>query len=230
MEMKRIYIADDEPHIREILRSFLEQGGYSVASFSGGAELLAAQREAPADLVIVDIMMPPPDGMALCRTLRMESAVPLIFISALDSEQDKIDGLTLGGDDYLTKPFSPLELVARVNGLFRRMAMNRNSEDSPQELAVGKLRLSQDTLQGVVGSRPLSLTGMEFSLLWYLARNRHRAVGREELLEKVWCFKTHVETRATDDVVKRLRKKLEQADSQIRIETVWGFGFRLTEG
>lgn len=230
MEDKLIYIADDEPNIRGILKSFLEQAGYQVELFGSGATVLAAQRERPADLLIVDIMMPEPDGLSLCRILRSESAVPIIFISALDGEQDKVTGLTQGGDDYLTKPFSPLELVARVHSLFRRMGLSSQSTDTSKSIvSVGNLNLNPETLQGDVAGDALSLTGMEFSLLWYLAKNRHRAVGREELLEKVWSFKNPVETRATDDVVKRLRKKLESADSAVRIETVWGFGFRLTE-
>lgn len=229
MGAKRIYIADDEVNIGNILRSFLSQAGYQVEVFYNGKELLKAHEEIPADLLIIDIMMPEIDGFTLCKKLRAESSVPIIIISAMDSEQDKINGLTLGGDDYLTKPFSPVELVARVKGLFRRIEMDSLAPKNNSEIHVRDLRIRPETFSVEAGERIVNLTGMEFSLLKYLVVNRNRAISREELLDKVWGFEVAVETRATDDMIKRIRKKLSEAGSELKIETVWGYGFRIIE-
>lgn len=229
MTAKRIYIADDEVNICHILQSFLSQAGYRVEVFYSGQDILTAQRKSPADLMIIDIMMPEVDGFTLCDTLRKESNVPIIIISAMDGEQDKIKGLTLGGDDYLTKPFSPVELVARVNGLFRRIEMDRAAPKSHSAILIKDIRIHPDTFSVEAGSHSVNLTGMEFSLFKYLVENRNRAVSREELLDKVWGFEVPVETRATDDMIKRIRKKLLEAGSELKIETVWGYGFKVIE-
>ncbi len=229
MTGKQIYIADDEVNICSILRSFLVQADYSVTVFPNGKEVLAAHRKNPADLLIIDIMMPELDGFSLCATLRAESNVPIIIISAMDGEVDKIKGLTLGGDDYLTKPFSPMELVARVSGLFRRIAMASAPEKNQTVIHVKDLCIHPQTFRVEVGKHAVNLTGMEFSLLRYLVENKSRAVSREELLDKVWGFETHVETRATDDMIKRIRKKLADAHSSLKIETIWGYGFKIPE-
>lgn len=227
MDIKRIYIADDEVNICNIIRSFLWKDGYEVEIFGDGYALLDAFRIKPADMVIIDIMMPEMDGYTLCSSIREISRVPVIFVSAKDTESDKIAGLTLGGDDYLTKPFSPMELLARVKALFRRIEMDQTSTRGNRKLTVGDLVLSPDLNQAMKSGESLNLTGMEFSLLYYLADNRERAISRGELLDKIWGFESEVETRATDDMVKRIRKKLGTAESDIGIETVWGFGFKL---
>lgn len=229
MRAKRIYIADDEVNIGNILRSFLSQAGYQVEVFYNGEDIWKAHGEIPADLLIIDIMMPKIDGFTLCNKIREESNVPIIIISAMDSEQDKIKGLTLGGDDYLTKPFSPVELVARVKGLFRRIQMDSITPKNNNEILVRDLRIRPETFSVEIENRPVNLTGMEFSLLKYLVMNRNRAISREELLDKVWGFEVAVETRATDDMIKRIRKKLSEAGSELKIETVWGYGFRVIE-
>lgn len=229
MRGKQIYIADDEVNICSILNSFLTRAGYNVTAFTTGKAILEAQRRAPADLLIIDIMMPELDGFSLCQALRAESGVPIIMISAMDGEKDKIKGLTLGSDDYLTKPFSPMELVARVNGLFRRVEMDLKPVKPTGEIRIRDVRICPDTFRVEADGRPVNLTGMELSLLRYLADNRDRAVSREELLDKVWGFETHVATRATDDMIKRIRKKLAEAGSVLKIETIWGYGFKIPE-
>lgn len=225
----RIYISDDEPHICSILQSFLAQAGYEVAVYLNGLDLLDAHRQAPADLLIIDIMMPKMDGFTLCEKLREESSVPIIMVSALDKDHDKIRGLRLGSDDYLTKPFSPVELVARVDSLLRRVALDRIPAPAASTVTVGDLCLNTETFKVLHNGASVNLTGMEFNLLLYLVVNRHRAVGRTELLDKVWGFESHVETRATDDMIKRIRKKLHTAGSVLKIETVWGYGFKISE-
>ena len=224
MEKRLIYLADDELNIRNIIRSFLLKEGYAVEAFPDGRTLLEAFRAKPSDMVILDVMMPGIDGMTLCQTLRRESTVPVIMVSARDAESDRIAGLTAGSDDYLCKPFSPLELVARVGSLFRRLALDRAGTADILDLQAEDVIISPSLRQAFVGDKSIGLTGMEFDLLRYLASNRNRAVGRTELLESVWGFEQPVETRATDDMMKRVRKKLEDAGSRLEIRTIRGYG------
>ena len=232
MPRERIYIADDEAHIRNIMASFLQKQDFEVTTFSTGDQLLTSYKEQPADLIILDIMMPGSDGYALVSALRSFSHVPIILVSAKDTEQDKIRGLRLGSDDYMTKPFGPMELVARVEALLRRAA--HTGVSSPQSSIVteslhsfGDLSIDDQKLQTLYSNHPLDLSPTEYTFLAYLLRNAHRAVGREELLQEVWGFDTPIKTRATDDTLKRLRKKLSEAGSKVMIETVWGYGFLL---
>ncbi len=231
MDKKLIYIADDEIKICEIMKSFLIKESFKVESFQDGRSILEAFDKKPADMLIIDIMMPEIDGYSLCSSIREKSSVPIIIVSARDSEPDKVAGLTLGGDDYLTKPFSPMELIARVKSIFRRIEYDRKlKEDSSSEIRISDLTLLPQTKQAVFKGSDLKLTVMEFNLIFYLARNRNKAVSRDELLDKVWGFENDVETRATDDMVKRIRKKIASSGSILEIETVWGFGFKIMDG
>lgn len=155
--------------------------------------------------------------------------MPIIIVSAKDTEPDKIAGLTLGSDDYLTKPFSPMELIARVKSIFRRIELDKNNVGSNHIVKISDVSINPDTKQAEFAGVNIGLTRMEFSLLYYLANNRNRAVSRSELLDRVWGFENEVETRATDDMIKRIRKKLSDAGSTLKIETVWGFGFRIQD-
>lgn len=226
---KLIYIADDEQNIRELIRIFLKKEGFDVQTFEDGQTLLNAFLEKPSNMVIIDIMMPNLDGFSLCSTLRNKSNVPVIMVSARDSEVDRIAGLTLGGDDYLTKPFSPMELVIRVKSLFRRIDMDKGSGDELKEIKVGNVVLYPEQKRAECEGTDLALTLTELKMLVYLSQNRNKAVGREELLNKVWGYERDVDTRATDDTVKRLRKKLSVANATVSVETVWGFGFKISE-
>lgn len=221
---KLIYVADDDQNIRDLIARFLRNDGFEAEVFETGDSLLRAFAARPADLLILDIMMPGTDGLTLCGAIRERSAVPIVLVSARDSELDRISGITIGGDDYLVKPFSPVELVARVKALFRRMNLNRGGGEE-SELAFGSLTIRIPEHQAYLSGKKLELTPTEFSLAVYLIKNSSRAVSREELLRSVWRFETEVDTRVTDDVVKRLRKKLR--DSSVRITSIWGFGFKL---
>lgn len=227
MSSKKIYIADDEINICNIIKSFLTKEGFVVETFQDGRSLLNAFQQEPADLLILDIMMPEIDGYSLCSAVRRISTVPIIIVSAKDGETDRIAGLTLGSDDYMTKPFSPMELVARVKGLFRRIELDRASFSAPVTITVNDVTFDEGSKSAVCKGQNLPLTTLEFNLLLYLARNRNRAVSREELLTRVWGFEAKAETRATDDTVKRVRKKLEEAGSGLKIETIWGYGFKI---
>ena len=228
MNPKLIYIADDEVNILNIIKSFLTKEGFLVETFRDGRSLLKAFTEKKADLLVLDIMMPEMDGYSLCTSIRSISSVPIIFVSAKDSETDRIAGLTLGSDDYLTKPFSPLELIARIKSLFRRIELDTACRNEPEIIRALDVTLDSGAKTAACRGKNLNLTLMEFSLLLYLVQNQGRAVSREELLNKVWGFEVITETRATDDTVKRLRKKLELAESALKIETVWGFGFKIS--
>lgn len=228
-DKKLIYIADDEVNICNIIKSFLVKEGFDVETFNDGRSILDAFNEKPADMLVIDVMMPELDGFSLCSAIRNKSSVPIIIVSAKDTEPDKIAGLTLGSDDYLTKPFSPMELIARIKSIFRRIELDKTRATQSGMLSVADVEINRDLKQALVVGKNIGLTGMEFALLNYLAENKNKAVSRSELLDKIWGFENEVETRATDDMVKRIRKKLSDSGSSLKIETVWGFGFKVEE-
>jgi len=227
MDKKLIYIADDEVNICNIIESFLVKDGFEVETFSDGGSIFQAFEKKPADMLIIDIMMPEIDGYSLCSLVRQKSNVPIIFVSAKDTESDKIAGLTLGGDDYLIKPFSPMELIARMKSIFRRIEVSQIGMLSSEIIKIADISINANMKQAKLSDMNIGLTGMEFSLLNYLIKNRNRAVSRAELLENVWGFDMEVTTRATDDMLKRIRKKLSDAGSILKIDTVRGFGFTI---
>lgn len=223
-----IYIADDESSIRELIRSFLEEENFQVRTFATGDELLSAFEAEPCDLVILDIVMPGRDGLSICHALRKRSEVPIILLTARDSDADYITGFTLGCDDYFTKPFSPVKLTLRVKAIFKRMAAISETEPSDELRYADLLLLPKQKVASCV-EEPLNLTNTEYTLLTYLISNSERAVSRDELLREIWGYDREVETRVTDDTIKRLRKKLREVQSKTAIETIWGFGFKLTQ-
>lgn len=229
MGKKLIYVADDEVNICNIIKSFLVKDGFDVEAFNDGVSILDAFDAKPADLLVIDIMMPGMDGFHLCSAIRQKSAVPIIIVSAKDTESDRINGLTLGSDDYLTKPFSPIELIARIKSIFRRIDLDKANPNKNTTLKISDITMDSNARHADCNGRPILLTGMEFAFLYYLFENKNRAVSRNELLDKLWGFEIEVETRATDDMMKRIRKKLADAGSALKIETVWGFGFKIAE-
>lgn len=230
MDKKLIYIADDETNIRNIIKSFLIKEGFDVETFDDGSKLFDAFNKKPADMLVIDIMMPNMDGYSLCALVRQKSSVPIIIVSAKDTEPDKIAGLTLGSDDYLTKPFSPMELIARIKSIFRRIELDTPNSSGPKNaLTIEDITINSDLKQVEFNGIDIGLTKMEFEVVYYLTVNKNRAVSRSELLDKIWGFENEVETRATDDMIKRIRKKLSDAGSTLKIETVWGFGFKIQD-
>lgn len=226
-----IYIADDEKNIRDLIKSFLESDGYEVSAFETGDELKAVFDEKPADLVILDIMMPGTDGLTLCRKLREESSVPIIILTAKDSEYDYVQGITIGSDDYLTKPFRPTALLMRVSSLLRRMDMNekgdRSSKMSDEDISIGDLTFSGRRNEILCGGRPVKLTRTELKMLSYMMKNPEKAYSRDELLNAIWGYDTKVETRVTDETLRRIRKQLSACESNVSVRTMWGFGYRI---
>lgn len=226
MDKKLIYIADDDDNIREAIKIFLENDGYQVDDFSCGDDLLKKFTKSPCDLIILDIMMPGLDGFAICKKLREMSTVPIVFLTALDSDFDYTKGLSLGSDDYFTKPFSPMALVMRVKAIFRRIEFEKqNLNHHENALGFEDVSVDQKGKRVWIGEKEIELTPNEYEVLRFMIRHQDRAVSRNELLEEIWGYETVVETRATDDTVRRLRKKLK--NSHLGIDAVWGYGFRL---
>lgn len=222
-----IYLADDEKSIRELLHSFLASDGYTVRSFESGDALLEAFHQEPAELVILDIMMPGTDGLTVCRELRSVSDIPIILLTAKDSELDYVMGISQGSDDYLTKPFRPTILLMKVKALLRRVEMGRGKTAAADELHYGDIRYSATENAIFYGTAPVSLTQTELRLLSYMMKQPEKAYSREELLSAVWGFDSEVETRVTDETLRRIRKKLLQAGSTVSVSTIWGFGYKL---
>lgn len=229
---KCIYIADDEEYIRSLMKTFLENEGFEVKLFADGYSILQAVKERMPDLIILDIMMPGEDGLSVCTSIRKKSTVPIIIVSAKDSAMDRVTGITLGSDDYLVKPFLPLELTARVKALLRRSEISASSaaERQSARYTCGNLELDVRSRKVSVDGLLMAVTPTEFDFLLYLFERIHTAVSKKELLEHVWNYQdTLDDTRMADDLVKRLRKKLKEKCAGAVIETIWGFGYRLTE-
>lgn len=227
---KLIYIADDEKNICNLIKSFLIKDGFRVKTFSTGNLLLNEFYAEPCDLVILDIMMPGMDGLSICSILRNISSVPIIIVSAKDSDLDKVTGINLGCDDYLTKPFSPIELLARIKSIFRRIELDTEIQPNRNIIFFGDIVINKNQYSAKVNDIDINFTKNELSLMIYLIENKDRAISRDELLRKVWDFRTNeIDTRATDDTVKRLRKKLTDYNSKTWIKTIRGFGFRIFE-
>lgn len=224
---KLIYIADDEENIRNLVATFLKKEGYRTAAFKNGDLLLEEFARVPADLVILDVMMPGTDGFTVCSELRKYSTVPIIMLTARDTDVDYATGITLGSDDYFTKPFSPVSLVMRVKAIFRRQEYEKLQGAIKKKLSYGDIEIDELTKTVTASGKVLELTPNEYALICYLFENKDKAVSRSELLNRIWGFDGDVETRAADDTVKRLRKKL--SESRVIIDTVWGYGFRLKE-
>lgn len=222
-----IYIADDEENIRELLQQFLEREDYTVKSFENGDDLLSESKNQEADLVILDVMMPGTDGFSVCAELRKNSNIPIILLTARGTDADYITGFTLGCDDYFTKPFSPVKLTMRVNAIFKRLNTEGLKQD--ESLVFSDISLMPSKKTATCKGEELKLTNTEYKLLCFLIKEKDRAVSRDELLTEIWGYGAGVETRATDDTVKRLRKKLKDLGSSVLIDTVWGYGFKLKE-
>ena len=221
-----ILVADDDPHIREIICFALEKAGMKTVSVSDGAAALQAiERRAP-DLVVLDIGMPEMDGLEVCRRLRQHSDVPVLFLSARDEEIDRILGLEMGGDDYVTKPFSPRELVARVNVILRR-ARAAPAESDERQFSHGRLVLVPASHSASFDGKELALTGIEFAILrGFLARPAH-VLAREAVRASAYAANIHVADRTVDSHIRNIRAKLAAVGCLDAIETVHGVGFRL---
>ncbi|MDN5292822.1 MAG: two-component system, OmpR family, alkaline phosphatase synthesis response regulator PhoP [Eubacteriales bacterium] len=227
----KILVVDDEPNIVELVRFNLEREGYEVIAAGRGSEGLKAAREKKPDLIILDIMLPEIDGYEICRLLQQDaetSHIPIIMLTARGEEVDRVLGLELGADDYITKPFSPRELVARVKARLRRQRREENKEGK-ETIRCGAILIDLQRFQAFCGERRLELTPKEFELLRVLAGQPGKVFTREHLLEKVWGYDYTGDTRTVDVHIRHLRQKLAEAGAEDCIETVRGVGYRMKE-
>jgi two-component system response regulator ResD len=231
--MRKVLVIEDDPAMQELLRLYLSREGYAVmAAFDGETGLAMAAREDP-DLVLLDIMLPGADGWEVCKKIRQVSYVPVIMVTAKGEEIDRILGLELGADDYITKPFSPRELVARIKAMFRRietLTELQREQANQNRLSFDGLKIEGDLRRVTLDGTELTLTPKEFDLLWFLAENPGRVFTREQLLEQVWGYSYLGDGRTVDTLVKRLRKKLKPGGKDQLIATVWGVGYKFQPG
>lgn len=225
--MPKVLVVDDDPHIRHILRFALERDGFAVAEAADGAAALAAVADQAPDILVLDVTMPEIDGTEVCRRLRRTSDVPVIFLSSRDEEVDRILGLELGGDDYVTKPFSPREVVARVRAVLRRRAAAPSPGPAPAEMARGALRLLPDSHQAFWGTEEVVLTVTEFALLRCLAAHPGRVFTRDALMDVAYPDRRVVSDRTIDSHIRHIRAKFAALGAE-PIGTVHGLGYRFS--
>lgn len=227
---QRILVVDDEPHIVELVRYNLLKEGYDVITASDGEAALTKARADHPDLIVLDIMLPGTDGLEVCGQLRRETTVPIIMLTAKSGELERVVGLEIGADDYVTKPFSPRELIARVRAVLRRRVREVASSNA-EAVQVGSLRLDPLTREVTLQSRKVELTTREFELLRLLMRHPNRVFTRDFLLEHLWGYDFSGSTRTVDMHVSRLREKIEDDPSKpTYIVTVRGVGYKLRDG
>ncbi len=224
--MADILIIDDDPQIRDVLRIALKQAGHNVAEAGDGAEGLAKARRGKADLIVLDIGLPEMDGLELCRKLRAERDTPVLFLTARDDEIDRVLAFELGGDDYVSKPFSPRELVARIRAILKRTAKGLvNGTDQP--LQRGMVRLDPARHLCTISDQPVALTSREMALLAHLMARPEHVATKAQLVEAVYGGVIHVSDRTVDSHLRNLRAKLAAAGCDGAIETVHGVGIRM---
>ena len=226
MAGKRVLVVDDDVKTVELVKLYLNRDGYRVFTAYDGVEALRLARESHPDLIVLDLMLPGIDGLAVCRTIRDESDVPIIMLTAKTTNRDKLAGLDLGADDYVTKPFSPKELAARVRAVLRRLP----GERGPAEVKHGVLTVDFPKHEAYLAGRPLNLTTIEFKLLGVLAKEPGRVFSRAQLIEKALGYDFEGFDRTIDVHILNLRRKLEPDPNHPRyIKTVYGAGYKLSE-
>ncbi|CAH0204460.1 response regulator transcription factor [Peribacillus sp. NPDC101481] len=233
---KKILVVDDEQSIVTLLQYNLEQSGYTVITALDGEQGLEAAVDIRPDLVVLDLMLPKMDGLEVCKQLRQQKInIPILMLTAKDDEFDKVLGLELGADDYLTKPFSPREVVARIKAILRRSQLQSNGSESSQDqedglLKLGELKVFPERYEAFFDEQQLELTPKEFELLLYLAKNKGRVLTRDQLLSAVWNYDFAGDSRIVDVHISHLREKIEKDTKKpLYIKTIRGLGYKLEE-
>lgn len=220
----RILIVDDEPNIRELLSTSLRFAGFGVRSVGNGAQTISAVLEEEPDLIILDVMLPDMNGFSVTKRLRSAGyTAPIIFLTAKDDTEDKVEGLNVGGDDYVTKPFSLDEIIARINAVLRRTIQ----EDEETMLEVGPISLDQDTHEVTVSGTSVELSPTEFKLLRYLMQNANRVLSKAQILDHVWEYDFNGDAGIVESYISYLRRKLDPLTDESLIQTKRGFGYML---
>jgi two-component system, OmpR family, response regulator len=225
--MQSILVIDDDPHIREIVDFSLTKAGFKVVQAEDGKAGLSVFEQIRPDLVVLDILMPEMDGTEVCKKIRAENDVPIVFLTSVDDEIDRIIGLEMGGDDYVTKPFSPRELVARVKAVLRRTSQPKK-EDTPTSMGFGHITLDLDRYKAFWDGSEIQLTVTEFRILQALLSYPGKVYSRDELMERAYPDGSIVTDRTIDSHVKRIRRKFEEVGG-CPIDTVHGIGYRVAE-
>jgi len=226
VHMADILVADDNRQIASVLEEYLKKENHTPTVAADGEQALELFRQKKFDAVLLDVMMPKVDGFSVCREIRKTSAVPVIMITARGEDFERIMGLDTGADDYIVKPFSPGEVMARLRAVLRRMKTSEEKEK--QTVTRGNLLVSAEDYLAKVGDTPLSLTKKEFEILWTLAEHPGKVFSRDNLLESLWGYDYFGDTRTVDTHIKRLRAKVEKAEPEgFEIKTIWGVGYKL---
>ncbi|MBO0462620.1 MULTISPECIES: response regulator transcription factor [unclassified Enterococcus] len=231
--MKKVLVVDDEPSIVTLLTFNLEKEGYKVTSAADGQEGLDLALEHSYDFIILDVMLPSIDGIAITQKLRQEkNETPILILTAKDDQVDRIIGLEIGADDYLTKPFSPREVLARMKAIFRRIEPRKTQPDEaePEYLSIGQIRADLTNYQVTIEDQPIELTPKEFELLVYFMKRKDRVIDRDTLLDRIWNFDFSGQSRIVDVHVSHLREKIERDPKHPKyLLTVRGFGYKFQE-
>ena len=227
MNKPLVLVVEDDTPVRNLITTTLKTHEYRYLSAQNGASAVMEALSHNPDIVLLDLGLPDMDGVEIIRKIRSWSNMPIIVISARTEDSDKIVALDAGADDYLTKPFRPTILLMKVKALLRRVEMDRGKTAAEDELHYGDIRYSATENAIFYGTAPVSLTQTELRLLSYMMKQPEKAYSREELLSAVWGFDSEVETRVTDETLRRIRKKLLQAGSTVSVSTIWGFGYKL---
>jgi len=222
-EMQRVLVVDDEPIVREVVCSYLRRDGFETVEAADGVAALAAVEDPSLSIVLLDVMIPGPDGLEVCRRVRSISDLPVILLTARGEEADRIVGLELGADDYVTKPFSPRELVARVKTVLRRTTPSIGA----RRIVMGGLAIDSEAREVTRDGETVRLTAKEFDLLAFLAANPRQVFSRDHLMERVWGYQAAFDTGTVTVHVRRLREKIEEDPAApVLLQTVWGVGYR----
>lgn len=226
--MTSIFVVDDDPSILRLISEYLRKEEFHVKEYPDGQQLIEEVRMHKPDFLILDIMMPGINGLTLLTELRTFTEMPIIMISARGDEMDRIIGLELGCNDFLTKPFNPRELVGRVKSMLRlvRLGQDQESEVSSKVIQAGNLKVNEEFRKVSVEEADLVLTSREYELLVFFAKHLERPFTREQLIQQVWHFDYLGDVRVVDDLVKRLRKKLTEYTASFQIDTLWGYGYK----
>jgi DNA-binding response OmpR family regulator len=220
----KVLVVDDDPNVRDLVSLYLSKEGLTPIATASGEEALRLLHQHSPEAIILDLMLPGMDGLEVCRNLRRVSDTPIIMLTAKGEEADRVVGLEMGADDYVVKPFSPRELVARVKAVLRRGKQPEGRQD--EVLRFTDLEINRANYRVIAAGDEVALTPMEFRLLWYLASHEGRVCSRKELLERVWGYDTSSDVRTVDVHVKRLRRKLSAKEASFSITTAWGLGYR----
>lgn len=229
--MQKILIADDNKDITDILAAYAKKEGYEPLVAKDGDEAMKLFEKQNPSVVLLDVMMPKEDGYEVCRKIRSKSDVPIILVTARGEDFERIMGLDIGADDYIVKPFSPSEVMARVRAVVRRMTKTEDEEKSDQILRIDNLLINLDEYTLAVGDQRMALTKKEIETMWTLANNPNKVFTRDNLLDSLWGFDYFGDSRTVDSHIKRLRAKLEAAEHPgWSIKTIWGVGYKFEIG